>query len=187
MSKPQIKNFLTEAEIERFLRAAKQTRNGARDYCMCLMAYRHGFRVSELLDVRLGEIDLESSRIYARRIKGSFSTNQPMEGDELRAVRRWLRERSAQDGAESPWLFISEQKSRFTRQAFNYLCGVIGEAAGLSFKVTPHMLRHSCGFALANKGTTTRDIQDFLGHKSIQHTVRYTAANAKRFEGIWRK
>ena len=184
--KPDKKNFLTEAEIEKFLKAARKTRNGIRDYCMALMAYRHGFRVGELVDIRMDDIDLESARVYVRRSKGSFSTHQPIEGDELRALRAWMRERSVNGQSASPFLFFSE-RGPFTRQAMNYLFSKIGKTAELSFKVNPHMLRHSCGYALANQGKSTRDIQDWLGHTQIQHTVIYTKANSERFKGFWRK
>lgn len=180
------RNYLTETEIEAFLKAARQTRNGIRDYCMALMAYRHGFRVSELIDVRLEEVELETSRLQVRRLKGSADTHQPIEGDELRAIRAWLRERSSHKMTHSPLLFLSE-RGPMTRQAVNYLFEVIGEKAGLSIKVHPHMLRHSCGYTLANKNTATRTIQDYLGHKNIRHTERYTAANPERFKGLWRK
>ena len=70
-----------------------------------------------------------------------------------------------------------------SRKAVNYLIHEAATRAGLP-PVHPHMLRHSCGYALANKGLDTRLIQDYLGHKNIQHTVRYTRIAAKRFEGI---
>src|SRR5687768_9675049 len=85
------KNFLTESEMKKFLDAARKTRHGIRDYCLILMAFRHGLRVSELVDIRLKDLDLETSRIFVRRLKGSLSTHQPIEGDELRAIRAWLR------------------------------------------------------------------------------------------------
>lgn len=177
------KNFLSESEIEKFLAAARKGRHGARDYLMCLLAFRHGFRVSELLDLRLTDLSMDESRMFVRRLKGSLDTQQPMEGDELRAIKAWLREREPK---LSPFVFLSERGGPFTRQAFNYLVRVIGVRAGFTFRVYPHMLRHSTGFALANKGLDTRLIQDFLGHRNIQHTTRYTRTAAKRFEGIWR-
>lgn len=180
------KRFLTESEIESFLKASRLTRNGVRDFCLALMSLRHGLRVSELIDIRLSEVDLSSGHLYVRRRKGSLSTGQPMEGDEMRAVRAWMRERSAHVMAGSDYLFLSE-RGAFTRQAINYLFAEIGKKAALPMKVHPHMLRHSCGYELANRGRTTRDIQDYLGHKNIKHTVIYTATNAARFKGIWRK
>jgi type 1 fimbriae regulatory protein FimB len=106
-----------------------------------------------------------------------------MQGDTLRAVRAWLRERDKMRWLDLPWLFISE-RGPMSRKAVNYLIAEAAKDAGLPH-VHPHMLRHSCGYALANKGTDTRLIQDYLGHKNIQHTVRYTKIAAKRFEGIW--
>jgi len=179
------KDFLTEGEMKRLLDAAKGGRYGLRDYLMLLMAYRHGLRVSELIDLRLKDIDLDTSRLYVRRKKGSLSTHQPIEGDELRALRAWLRERSLRADARSPYLFLSE-RGPFTRQAVNYIVSQAGERARLPFHVHPHMLRHSTGFYLANKGFDTRLIQDYLGHRNIAHTVKYTRTAAGRFEGLWR-
>jgi site-specific recombinase XerD len=182
----RVKDFLTEAEIEQFLAAARKGTHGARDYLLGLMAYRHGFRVSELIDVRLEEVDLQTARLNVRRLKGSLTTEHPIEGDELRAIRAWLRVRNQSKFAHLQLLFVSE-RGPMTRQAVNYLCEQIGRRAGLSFKVHPHMLRHSCSYYLANKGHDTRLIQDYLGHRNIHHTVRYTRIAAKRFEGLWRK
>ncbi len=153
---------------------------------MMLVCYRHGLRVSELIDIRLADIDLATSRLYVRRLKGSLSTSQPIEGDELRSLRAWLRERSLDgEAAHTPYLFLSE-RGPMTRQALNYLVSQIAGRAKLGFKVHPHMLRHSCGFALANKGYDTRLVQDYLGHRNITHTTRYTRTAASRFEGLWR-
>jgi type 1 fimbriae regulatory protein FimB len=179
------KDFLTEGEMKRLLDAAKGGRYGARDYLILLMTYRHGLRVSELIDLRLKDLDLDTSRLYVRRKKGSLSTHQPIEGDELRALRAWLRERSLRPDARSPYLFLSE-RGPFTRQAVNYIVSQAGQRARLPFSVHPHMLRHATGFYLANKGFDTRLIQDYLGHRNIAHTVKYTRTAAGRFEGLWR-
>lgn len=176
------KNFLTEGEMRRFLDAARRGRHGMRDYAMMLMAYRHGMRVSELIDVRIKDFDLDAGRIFVRRKKGSLSTHQPIEGDELRAIRAWLRERGE---TKSTYLFLGE-RGPLTRQAVNYLVRESGLRAKLPFGVNPHMLRHSTGFYLANKGFDTRLVQDYLGHKNIGHTVKYTRTAAARFEGLWR-
>ena len=150
-----------------------------------LTAYRHGLRVSELVDIRLKDSDLETGRLFVRRLKGSLSTHQPIEGDELRAIRAWLRERENYPNASSNYLFLSE-RGPMTRQSINYLVEQNGIRAKLNFKVNPHMLRHSTGYYLANKGCDTRLIQDYLGHRNITHTVRYTRTAAHRFEGLWR-
>jgi len=179
------KNFLTEAEMKRFLEAARRTRHGVRDHLLMLLCYRHGLRVSELVDVRIKDLDLATGRIFVRRKKGSLSTHQPLEGDELRAIRAYLREREQRSDARSPYLFLSE-RGPMTRQAINYLAKEIGERAKLRFRVHPHMLRHSTGYYLANQGYDTRLVQDYLGHKNIAHTVKYTRTAATRFEGLWR-
>ena len=181
----QAKNFLTTSEMKKFLAAARKGRHAVRDYCLMLMAYRHGLQVSELIDIRLNDLDLETGRLFVRRLKGSLSTQQPIEGDELRALRAWLRARETYPNASSNYLFLSE-RGMLTRQAINYLVTQIGHKASLNFKVTPHSLRHSTGYFLANKGHDTRLIQDYLGHKNITHTVRYTRTAAARFEGLWR-
>jgi len=180
------KDFLTESEMRRFLDAARLGRHGARDFAMMLMAYRHGLRVSELIDIRLTDLDLATARLFVRRKKGSLSTHQPIEGDEIRAIRAWLRERALDGNAAcSPLLFLSE-RGPMTRQSVNYLVGETALRAKLHFAVHPHMLRHSCGYYLANRGYDTRLVQDYLGHRNIAHTVRYTRTAASRFEGLWR-
>jgi len=171
--------------MKRFLDAARHSRHGMRDDAMMLMAFRHGLRVSELVDMRLKDMDLETSRLYVRRKKGSLSTHQPIEGDELRAMRAWLRLREMRADTRSPYLFLSE-RGPMTRQAFNYLVAQTGKRAKLRFHVHPHMLRQSTGYYLANRNHDTRLIQDYLGHKNIAHTVRYTRTAASRFEGLWR-
>jgi type 1 fimbriae regulatory protein FimB len=149
---------------------------------MMLLTYRHALRVSELITVRKSDIDLETARIYVRRIKGSLSTSQPLPDDERHALEAWLQRRG---NDRSALLFVGE-RGPLTRQAVYYLTSTIGKRANLGIDVHPHMLRHSCGYYLANKGYDTRLIQDYLGHKNITHTVRYTRTAAIRFEGLWR-
>lgn len=179
------KNFLNPTEMKEFLECARKSRHGERDYAMVLMCYRHGLRVGELVRFRLDDLDLDSGRVYVRRQKGSTSTNQPMAGDEIRAVRAWLRKRGAFAHNSSPLLFVSERGDELTRQAFTYLCVEAGKKMKAPMHVHPHMIRHSCGYYLANKGCDTRLVQDYLGHKSIHNTERYTRTAVKRFEGLW--
>jgi type 1 fimbriae regulatory protein FimB len=178
------KNFLTEAEVENFLKAGRRGRHNVRNFAMLLLAFRHGLRVSELINMRMADVDLDTGRLFVRRLKGSLSTSQPLEGDEIRALRAWLRERINAPCCNSPLVFLSE-RGPMTRQAFNYICVEVGKRAGLNIKVHPHMLRHSCGYALANKACDTRLIQDYLGHRNITHTQIYTRTAAVRFEGLW--
>ena len=174
------KDFLDQGEIDRLLAAARTGRHGLRDHLLLLMMYRHGLRVSEAIGLRRKDVNLERARVWVERLKGSLSVEHPVAGDELRAIRKYLANRAD----KLPWLFISERGAPLTRHAVNYLIAAAGEKAGLGH-VHPHMLRHSCGYALADKGTDLRTMQDYLGHRDPAMTVRYTRVSARRFEGLF--
>jgi integrase len=176
------REYLTDAEVEKLTDAAKGNRYGHRDATMILMAYRHGFRAAELVDLRWDQIDFTRGTLAVRRAKRGSPSTHPILGDELRALRRLQREQEP----KSPFVFTSERGSPFTTAGFARLVERAGTAAGLKFKAHPHMLRHACGFALANKGHDTRALQAYLGHKNIQHTVRYTELSPDRFKDFWR-
>jgi type 1 fimbriae regulatory protein FimB/type 1 fimbriae regulatory protein FimE len=176
------REYLTDAEVERLREAARANRWGHRDATMILVAYRHGLRAAELVDLRWDQIDFEAATLAVRRVKkGSPSTHQ-IRGDELRTLRRLEREQEPR----SPFTFTSERGAPFTTAGFARMVERAGEVAKLGFKAHPHMLRHACGFALANKGHDTRALQAYLGHKNIQHTVRYTELAPDRFKDFWR-
>jgi type 1 fimbriae regulatory protein FimE len=145
-------------------------------------------RISELLDLRLHDLDLLGGRINIRRLKNGFSTIHPLMPDEIQAIETWLAVRQQQvNGVMSDFLLLSKRGTRLSRQHAYRLIRRYGELAGTGTAVHPHMLRHACGYELAERGADTRLIQDYLGHRNIRHTVRYTASNAGRFVGLWER
>ncbi|HGY4333849.1 tyrosine-type DNA invertase [Klebsiella aerogenes] len=181
------RNFLTQNEIESLLNAANSGPHATRNYCLTLLCFIHGFRASEICRLRISDIDLRSKCIYIHRLKKGFSTTHPLLNKEVQALKRWLDIRDEYPQSTSEWLFLSRKGNPLSRQQFYQIISASGDQAGLPLEIHPHMLRHSCGFALANMGIDTRLIQDYLGHRNIRHTVWYTASNAGRFYGIWDK
>ncbi|EDS8500820.1 tyrosine-type recombinase/integrase, partial [Salmonella enterica subsp. enterica serovar Anatum] len=169
----QKRKFLTPEEVSLLLDAALCGANPERNHCLILMAFLHGFRVSELLRLRLSDIDLHGRQIHVARLKNSFSTVHPLIPREVRSLRAWLRVRKKMADTGNDWLFISRSGFPLSRQQFYYLLTRISHKAGLPVCAHPHMLRHACGYALADNGADTRLIQDYLGHRNIRHTVRY--------------
>ena len=176
------REHLTEAEVERLMEVARKNRWGHRDATMIMTAYRHGFRPAELVDLQWQQIEFASAALHVRRVKRGTPSTHPILGDELRALRRLQREQEP----KSPFVFTSERGTPFTTAGFARMVERAGAEARLGFKAHPHMLRHACGYALANKGHDTRALQAYLGHRNIQHTVRYTELSPTRYRDFWR-
>ena len=176
----RVREYLTEAEIEKLLTAAGKSRNPNRDRLLVLMAYRHALRVSELVDLRADQIDLKAATIHIRRAKNGTPGIHGLQGDELRLIRTVIRD----NGEHCQYLFISERGAPLSIDGAQKLIERLGPIAGLP-RLHAHMLRHSAGYALAGRGVDTRTLQAFMGHRSIANTVIYTAVADKRLRNIW--
>ena len=141
--------------------------------------------MTEACALQLSQVDIESRALHVSRLKKGLSTTHPLRSDEIKAIKAWLTIRKKMK-AESDSFFLSNRREALSRKTAWLAIRNYGEQAELSLPAHPHMLRHACGFALADQGADTRLIQDYLGHRNIQHTVIYTASNPARFEKLWR-
>ena len=174
------REHLTPAEVAKLIEATRGNRYGLRDATMILVAYRHGFRAAEVCDVEWSAIDFTRAEMHVSRRKAGKPSTHPIRGDELRELRK-LRKQSS-----GPFVFMSERGGPFTTDSFNWMVKRTGQKAKLPFQVHAHMLRHSAGYKLAGDGHDTRSIQDYLGHRDIRHTVRYTELSPRPFRDFWR-
>lgn len=180
-SEVRSREYLTPEEVEALMRAAGGIgRHRHRDRTLILIGYRHGLRVSELAALRWDQVDLKTGRLHVKRLKNGIPSVHPLRGPELRALRRLRREYP-----DGPYLFATERKGPITPSTFRKVIARAGSEAGIPFPVHPHMLRHACGYYLANSGQDTRAIQAYLGHRNISHTCRYTELAANRFNRFW--
>jgi type 1 fimbriae regulatory protein FimB/type 1 fimbriae regulatory protein FimE len=181
MPKQRAREYLTEAEVARLTDAARNGRWGDRDAALILLMVRHGLRVTEAIELRWSDIDFDKGQLHVSRLKNGTSSIHPLQGDELRALRKL---RQGQQ-PRSAFVFLSERGKPFTRFAVNKMIAKAGEQAGIR-NCHPHSLRHTCGHLLADAGHDTRRLQLWLGHADIKHTARYAALSAKPFNAFWR-
>ena len=175
------REYLTVKEVGKLMDGAREHRRyGHRDATMILIAYRHGLRASELCSLRWDQVDFGHGLLHVRRVKNGTPSVHPLGGIEIRALRRLKRE-----WPEARHVFLTERAAPMTPAGFRKLVTRIGESAEFPFPMHPHMLRHACGYKLANDGQDTRAIQHYMGHKNIQHTVRYTELSPERFKSFW--
>jgi type 1 fimbriae regulatory protein FimB/type 1 fimbriae regulatory protein FimE len=174
------REHLTPQEVHRLIEAAgERGRHRLRDRALLLLMFRHGLRAGEACLLKWDAVMVDERSISITRLKGSESGVHRLQPDELEVLQR-LREQYP----GNYYLFVGERGEKLTTGAIAKIIQRAGELANLPLPVHPHMLRHSCGYYLAEQGLPTRDIQEYLGHKNIQHTVRYTAANPARFDRI---
>lgn len=182
MKTSQGRQHLTLDEVKSLAAAAsKLGRHGSRDALMIRMAFRHGLRCTELVNLRRDQVDLDRGVLHVRRAKKGTPSTHPLDGEHIRALRKLFREYPT-----SPYVFVTERGTPMVENGFYKIVQRAGVAAELPLAVHPHMLRHGTGFHLANSGQDTRAIQAYLGHRNIQHTVLYTALAEGRFDGFWK-
>jgi type 1 fimbriae regulatory protein FimB len=192
--KDRSREHLTPEEVGKLLTASKDkslSRTPERDYCLLLLMVRHGLRVSEACGLKLSDVDLQGKVMHVKRLKHGKSTTHPLYNGEVKAIQNWMVKRQEMSldaltlGAGDT-LFISERRTALSRSMVWILIDRYATAAGLAgLNIHPHMLRHACGYDLANRGADTRLIQGFLGHQNIQHTVKYTELDPKRFASLY--
>jgi type 1 fimbriae regulatory protein FimB len=192
--KDRSREHLTPEEVVKLLTASKDkslSRTPERDYCLLLLMVRHGLRVSEACGLKLSDVDLQGKVMHVKRLKQGKSTTHPLYNGEVKAIQNWMVKRQEMSldaltlGAGDT-LFISERRTPLSRSMVWVLIDRYATAAGLAcLNIHPHMLRHACGYDLANRGADTRLIQGFLGHQNIQHTVKYTELDPKRFASLY--
>lgn len=175
------REYLRPDEVELLLKAAAKTgRHRQRDRALILLMYRHGLRVVEAAGLRWHQIDWKLCQIHIKRRKNGKPSVQPLDGDELRLLRRVQRL-----CPDHPFVFVGELGAPLSERSIHRIVAGAGQLAKLGFPIHPHMLRHGCGYYLAARGIDTRTIQDYLGHTDIKHTVQYTQLAPGRFEGLW--
>ncbi len=173
------REHLTPAEVESLIKTARKNRHGTRDSTMIMVAFHHGLRVSELVTLRWEQVNFDDALMHVKRMKKGTPATHPIPGQELRELRKLEREVSG------PFLFVSERGGPVTAAAFNRMLQRVGDRDGFAFPLHAQMLRHACGYKLANEGKDTRSIQAYLGHRNIQHTVRYTTLASAHFNGFF--
>ncbi len=160
--------FLTLDETRRLFKAISDKR----DKAIFLLAYRHGLRASEIGLLQISDLDLKRLRVMLHRLKGSLSGEHPLQPDEARMLKAWLKGRDT----ASPILFPSRRGLPISRQMLDVLMKSYGEQAALpEDKRHFHVLKHSIATHLLDAGAELRFVQDWLGHSNIQNTVIYTA------------
>ena len=178
------RKHFTRIEVDRMIAVTRGHRNAARDGCLLLLMFRHGLRVSEACSLKTSQVDIEGQTLRVERMKKGLSTVHPLRAEEVQAVKAWLIERKRMN-PQTDTLFVSERLSQLNRRTVWAAIKQYGELARLQIKAHPHMLRHACGYELANQGADAKQIQDYLGHRNIQYTAEYTAPQPTKFEKFW--
>ncbi|MBX9770411.1 MAG: tyrosine-type recombinase/integrase [Candidatus Obscuribacterales bacterium] len=178
------REYLTPSEVKRLIKAARSSSVlfGRRNAALILFLYRHAMRVSEGTGILWNEVFFDKRTVHIRRLKNSKDSTHVLEHDELREL-LWLRARFP----KSQYVFCTRNEKRLSRRTVHEIVAKAGEEANLPFPVHPHMLRHSKGYQLADIDKQIRVIQEYFGHRNIQHTVLYTDLASGKFKDFGQK
>lgn len=178
------REYLTPDEMSDLIAAARP----GRDRTLLTTSYVHGLRLAEIIALRWDQVDLDNSLMHIIRVKRGTPAIHPIPAGELRMLSALYR-----DPARGEFVFRSRQSPQISRSSVQRIFREAGKTCtGTGLKhvqvhAHPHIARHSCGYRLAASGVDTRAIQAYLGHRSIQCTVRYTELSPDRFDGIWKE
>ena len=175
--------YVTYDEFKRLRNAAADCargKNRARNPLMFLMAFRHGLRVSELVNLDWSRLDLDN-RLFdvIRRKRGKRKTHD-LSAEEVRLLKR-LTPEAARTGP----VFLTERGKPMGPRGFFDIVQRAAKKAGFKKPLHPHMFRHACGFYMTEKGVHMRKIQDWLGHRDIRMTAIYTDLSPSQLRGAF--
>jgi site-specific recombinase XerD len=196
------REYFTPDEVTRLQNEAlKFGRYPLRDSTMIMLAFGHGLRVSELVSAMWDRsetdeaarkvttrINLKDETIYIRRSKGSRSGEHDLRKCEVTSLKKLVKEMKNRDEdyEQRGHVFVNERGGPMSSSSFHKIVARAGRDAGFSFPAHPHQLRHACGFKMINDGIDVRKVQVWMGHRNIQHTVRYTEVDPKQLKGLWK-
>jgi site-specific recombinase XerD len=196
------REYLSPDEVTRLQdEALKFGRYPLRDSTMIMLAFGHGLRVSELVDANWDRretdeinhtvttrINLKDETIYVRRRKGSRSGEHDLRKCEVINLKKLVKEMKNRnpDYEQKGVVFQNERGGPMSISSFHKIVARSGREAGFSFPAHPHQLRHACGYKMINEGADVRRVQVWMGHRNIQHTVRYTEVDPKLLKGLWK-
>ena len=183
-------HFLSTKEIGRLLQAPpRNDPMGQRDQAIFETMYSAGLRVSELVGVNDGDLDLEEGVVRVRG-KGRRERLALLGSYALRALNRWLAVRRLSDneaaGRKAP-VFVNKVGRRITTRSIARILEKYLKLTGLDLRTTPHTLRHSFATHLLDRGADIRSVQELLGHKSLVTTQIYTHVSTAKLKAVYEK
>ena len=172
---------LSPQQVEKILKVASTNK---RNHAMILLAYKHGLRASEIVGLKMADVNLKEDKVTVRRLKGSQTNEQALFNEvgnplmsEVRVLKAWMAERGTK-GQDSDYVFLSQKGGAMSRVQFYRIFEATAKEAGIPEDLRhPHALKHGLGLAMVKQGVQMMVIKQALGHKSLQSTAIYTNAD----------